>query len=92
MPQCAAGMRTDPPPSLPNATGPMPLATDAPEPALDPPEVIAVSHGVAGGGRDRAVAHPAVTQLRHGRLASITASAARIRSTATSSESGTKSR
>jgi hypothetical protein len=45
MPQCAAGMRTEPPPSLPSATGPMPLATAAPEPALDPPEVMSVFHG-----------------------------------------------
>ncbi len=43
-------MRMDPPPSLPMAKGPMPAATAAPEPALDPPEVRSVFQGfrVAG--------------------------------------------
>ncbi len=45
-PQCAAGMRTEPPPSLPRASGAMPVATATPEPALDPPGVRAGSHGL----------------------------------------------
>ena len=38
-PQCAAGMRIEPPPSLPRASGQIPAATAAPEPALEPPGV-----------------------------------------------------
>jgi hypothetical protein len=45
-PQWADGIRTDPPPSLPTAMGPIPAATAAPEPALDPPGVIAGFHGL----------------------------------------------
>jgi hypothetical protein len=36
-PLCAAGMRTDPPPSLPSAMGTRPMPTDAPEPVEEPP-------------------------------------------------------
>src|SRR3954469_21834711 len=45
-PQNELGMRTEPPPSLPIANGPIPLATAAPEPALEPPEVSSVFHGL----------------------------------------------
>ena len=46
-------MRTEPPPSLPIAIGPMPAATAAPEPALDPPAVRSVFHGLLVGGKIR---------------------------------------
>ena len=36
-PQNDDGIRTEPPPSLPTASGPTPAATAAPEPALEPP-------------------------------------------------------
>src|ERR1700755_2652954 len=45
-PQKLAGMRTDPPPSLPIANGQMPAATAAPDPALDPPGDSAGFHGL----------------------------------------------
>ena len=46
MPHSAAGTRTEPPPSLPSASGTMPAATAAAEPALEPPGVSAVFHGL----------------------------------------------
>src|SRR5690348_8573466 len=39
MPQNAAGLRIDPPPSVPSARGPSPAATAAPAPPDDPPGV-----------------------------------------------------
>ena len=45
-PQKEAGMRTEPPPSLPIASGPTPAATAAPEPALEPPGERSVFHGL----------------------------------------------
>jgi hypothetical protein len=40
------GMRTEPPPSVPSASGVMPAATQAAAPALEPPGVLAVFHGL----------------------------------------------
>src|SRR6185312_2301881 len=40
------GMRTDPPPSVPSARGVTPAATDAAAPALEPPGVLPVFHGL----------------------------------------------
>lgn len=45
VPQNAAGMRMDPPPSVPIASGAMPLATDAAAPPLEPPAVRLGSRG-----------------------------------------------
>src|SRR3954454_8667779 len=45
-PQHAAGIRVEPPPSLPWATGTRPAATAAPDPPLEPPGVRAGSHGL----------------------------------------------
>src|SRR5580700_3115130 len=39
------GMRTEPPPSVPSASGVIPAATDAAAPALDPPGVLARFQG-----------------------------------------------
>ena len=39
-------MRIEPPPSVPSATGHMPLATATPEPELEPPGVMAVFQGL----------------------------------------------
>ena len=44
-PQCADGMRTEPPPSEPMANGVTPAATEAPDPAEDPPGVSSVFQG-----------------------------------------------
>src|SRR5437773_8901596 len=48
-PRKLAGMRTDPPPSLPSENGPMPVATATPDPADEPPEVRSRRHGLAVG-------------------------------------------
>ena len=45
-PDSDAGMRTEPPPSLPSASGTMRAATAAAEPALEPPGVSAGFHGL----------------------------------------------
>ncbi len=50
IPQQLAGIRIEPPPSEPSATGASPAATAAPEPPLDPPAIREVSHGVTAGG------------------------------------------
>src|SRR5260221_11385882 len=50
-PQHAAGMRIDPPPSLPCANGTTPAATNAPAPPDDPPAERVGSHGLRHGGR-----------------------------------------
>ena len=46
MPQNAAGMRTDPAPSVPTLSGPSPAATAAAVPPEDPPGVLVGSHGL----------------------------------------------
>ena len=48
-PQAAAGMRSEPPPSLPWATGTIPAATAAAAPPLEPPAVRLRSHGLRAG-------------------------------------------
>ena len=45
-PQSAAGMRTEPPPSVPRANGVRPAATLAAAPPLEPPGVLDKSHGL----------------------------------------------
>ena len=47
-------MRIEPPPSLPWATGTMPLATAAAEPPEEPPGVRSRSHGLRVGPKMRA--------------------------------------
>ena len=49
-PQTLAGIRMDPPPSLPCAAGASPAATAAPAPPLEPPADRLRSHGVRAGG------------------------------------------
>ena len=46
MPQKLAGMRIEPAPSEPIASGPSPAATAAAAPPLDPPAVLARSQGL----------------------------------------------
>ena len=46
IPQNAPGMRIEPPPSVPSASGAMPFATAAALPPLEPPAVRAGSHGL----------------------------------------------
>src|SRR5690348_9022452 len=45
-PQHEAGIRIEPPPSLPCASGASPAATAAAAPPLEPPGVLVVSHGL----------------------------------------------
>ena len=49
IPQQLAGMRMDPPPSLPSASGTSRAATAAAAPPLDPPALRVRSHGVRAG-------------------------------------------
>ncbi len=49
-PQTLAGIRIDPPPSLPCAAGASPAATAAAAPPLDPPADLLRSQGVRAGG------------------------------------------
>ena len=46
MPHQAAGMRTEPPMSVPSASGTQPAATAAPEPPEEPPGVPLGFHGL----------------------------------------------
>src|SRR6202161_4197722 len=46
MPQKLAGIRIEPPPSVPRASGPRPEATAAAAPPPDPPAVRSGSHGL----------------------------------------------
>ena len=46
MPQYAAGMRIEPPVSVPSAWSQTPAATSAADPLLDPPEVRVGSSGL----------------------------------------------
>ena len=50
MPQQLAGIRIEPPPSEPCATGTSPADTADAAPPLDPPAIRVVSHGVTAGG------------------------------------------
>ena len=49
-PQQLAGIRIEPPPSEPCATGTSPADTAAAAPPLEPPAIRVVSHGVTAGG------------------------------------------
>src|SRR5690606_40195532 len=64
-PHLAAGSRTEPPPSLPWATGTRPAATAAAAPPLDPPVEREVSHGLRHGPQpaDSVVATSAISEV-----------------------------
>ena len=49
MPVKPAGMRTEPPPSVPTDQAPMPSPTAVADPPLDPPAVRSGSHGLPVG-------------------------------------------
>src|SRR5688572_32931902 len=53
MPQSDAGVRIEPPVSVPSAAAVKPDATAAPEPLLDPPEWCSLFHGLRAGGHGR---------------------------------------
>ena len=50
IPQQLAGIRIDPPPSEPCASGTSPAETADADPPLEPPAISEVSHGVTAGG------------------------------------------
>ena len=58
MPQALAGLRTDPPVSVPNAPGNSPAHTPAPEPDDDPPGWCSGFHGLRAGGNGRSKLGP----------------------------------
>ena len=67
-PQKEAGMRIEPPPSLPRAIGTAPEATAAPEPPLEPPATRVRSRG-CGDAVQLVLGHAAKAQLGVGRAA-----------------------
>ena len=91
IPQKAAGMRIDPPMSVPSASGARPAATAAPEPPLDPPGVRSSRRGL------RVTPNSSLEVWPHSQnggfvvFAITIAPASRRRRTATASHLGTKS-
>src|SRR5438132_7388241 len=89
MPHNAEGIRIDPAPSLPCASGPIPAATAAPAPPLDAPDVRSSRHGLRVGGPSK-LSH--MSLCPHDGvfvLPTITAPAARRRPATAPSKSGT---
>ena len=89
--QFDAGCRTEPPASVPNAAGQMPLATATADPLLDPIASCVGLHGFRGGGRRSS--SPGMLQANSLRfsLASTMAPARRVAAIAGASFSGTQS-
>src|SRR5215475_8621956 len=85
------GMRIEPPPSVPSATGVMPAATEDAAPALEPPGVLAGFHGL----RVMPVSGQSPTALQPNSLVVVLpiriAPACRMRSTAGASAGATLS-
>ena len=69
LPQNAAGMRTDPAPSVPTLSGPSPAATAAAVPPDEPPGVFVGSHGLRVMPGERRVRLALAAELRRRRLA-----------------------
>src|SRR5829696_3091457 len=90
MPQNAAGMRIEPAPSLPCASGPRPAATAAAAPPLDPPGVFTRFHGLKEGPKTRLPESPFQPSSGVFVFPSMTAPAAYKRSTIGASSSGTQ--
>ena len=77
MPQQVAGLRTEPPVSVPSAAGAMPAASAAPEPLDEPPGCRSRFHGLRAGGQGRSNAGPPVANSCSATLPSSTAPASR---------------
>ena len=69
MPQKAAGWRTEPPVSVPSATGTSPAATAAADPPLDPPATCSTFHGFLVRAEGRGLGRRAHAELIEIRLA-----------------------
>ena len=90
-PQWLQGVRTEPPPSVPIASGPTPLATDATAPALEEPGVTSSRHGLRVVPYFGVLTMPRpVENSEQVVFPRITAPASRTRMTGVSSFSGTK--
>jgi hypothetical protein len=90
-PQKLAGMRIDPPSSVPTAKGPIPAATAAPAPPLEPPQVWAVDQGLRVTPKSGLSVKPLWANSGVVVLPSRIAPAALRRATITASSVGTKS-
>src|SRR5919197_628469 len=92
MPQKAAGLRMDPPPSVPRANGPSPAATAAPAPPDEPPGVRSRFHGLRVTPKTRLSVIPTQPKVGVLVLPSRMAPAALSRATDGASSAGTLSR
>ena len=90
-PQQAAGMRIEPPPSLPWASGTMPGATAAAAPPEEPPGVRSVSQGLRVGPKRRGSVTGRIPNSGRLVLPTITKPASRRRRTTKASWAGPKS-
>ncbi len=88
-PQHAAGMRIEPPPSLPCASGTMPDATAAAAPPDEPPGVLSVSHGLRAGPKRRDSVTGTIPNSGRFVFPTSTKPASRSRRTTNASRSGT---
>src|SRR6202163_251042 len=91
-PQQEAGIRIEPPMSVPTATVAIPAATAAALPPLEPPGVILDRHGLLVAGKIALVVPTGAASLGMLVLPMIAAPAVRARATAIVSWSGTRSR
>ena len=80
-PQHDAGIRIEPPPSEPCASGTMPAATAAPEPPDEPPGVRSRSHGLRVGPKRRGSVQGTIPNSGLDVLPTITKPALRMRRT-----------
>ncbi len=90
-PQQAAGIRIEPPPSLPWAIGTMPAATAAAAPPDEPPGVRSVSQGLRAGPKRRGSVTGRIPNSGMLVLPTSTKPASRSRRTTNASCCGTKS-
>ncbi len=89
MPQALAGLRTDPPVSVPSANGNSPAQTPAPEPEDDPPGWWPGFHGLRAGGNGKSKLGPPIANSCVDSLPRITAPAWRNLDTTTASDAAT---
>src|SRR5882762_5232351 len=92
MPHQAAGLRIEPPPSVPSASGARPAATAAPAPPEEPPGVWPRLHGLRVAPKRRLSVTPTQPSVGVFVLPSMIAPAAFMRSTEGASSVGTLSR
>ncbi len=86
-PQNAAGMRTEPPPSVPVASGARPIINAAPLPPEEPPGDQSGAHGLRVSPKSRFDANPSKANSGRFVLPTTIAPAARRRATASQSRS-----